>query len=71
MHLNTVDKELIFHKGKKSYLNNTNISIYLSFMLGAGELGRPRGMVWGGRREEVNFKIIKKIKNKKIKKNKK
>ena len=21
-------------------------------MLGAGELGRPRGMVWGGRREE-------------------
>ena len=22
-------------------------------MLGAGALGRPRGMVWGGRREEV------------------
>ena len=22
------------------------------WMLGAGELGRPRGMVWGGRREE-------------------
>jgi len=21
-------------------------------MLGAGALGRPRGMVWGGRREE-------------------
>jgi len=21
-------------------------------MLGAGTLGRPRGMVWGGRREE-------------------
>jgi len=24
----------------------------LSWMLGAGALGRPRGMVWGGRREE-------------------
>ena len=23
-------------------------------MLGAGALGRPRGMVWGGRREEVS-----------------
>ena len=22
------------------------------WMLGAGALGRPRGMVWGGRREE-------------------
>ena len=22
------------------------------WMLGSGELGRPRGMVWGGRREE-------------------
>ena len=32
-------------------------------MLGAGALGRPRGMVWGGRREEglgwgTNFEII-------------
>ena len=27
--------------------------IILSFwMLGAGALGRPRGMVWGGRRED-------------------
>ena len=24
----------------------------LNWMLGAGALGRPRGMVWGGRREE-------------------
>ena len=24
------------------------------WMLGAGALGRPRGMVWGGRREEVS-----------------
>ena len=24
------------------------------WMLGAGVLGRPRGMVWGGRREEVS-----------------
>ena len=23
-----------------------------NWMLGAGALGRPRGMVWGGRREE-------------------
>ena len=25
---------------------------YLYWILGAGALGRPRGMVWGGRREE-------------------
>ena len=24
------------------------------WMLGAGALGRPRGMVWGGRREEAS-----------------
>ena len=24
------------------------------WMFGAGALGRPRGMVWGGRREEVS-----------------
>jgi len=27
-------------------------SVILYWMLGAGTLGRPRGMVWGGRREE-------------------
>ena len=29
-------------------------SLFISFaqMLGASALGRPRGMVWGGRREE-------------------
>ena len=24
------------------------------WMLGAGALGRPRGMEWGGRREKIN-----------------
>ena len=44
------------------------------WMLGAGALGRPRGMVWGGRREEgsgwgthvylwwIHLKLIKKKK---------
>ena len=27
-------------------------SMHDNWMLGAGALGRPRGMVWGGRREE-------------------
>ena len=37
------------------------------WMLGAGALGRPRGMEWGGRREEGSGwkKKKKKIKNKK------
>jgi len=35
-------------------------------MLGTGALGRPRGMVWGGRREEGSG-WIKKNKNKKNK----
>ena len=26
--------------------------LWFSLLLGAGALGRPRGMVWGGRREE-------------------
>ena len=45
-------------------------------MLGAGALGRPRGIVWGGRREEGSGwgkkktkKKRKKKKEKKIKKN--
>jgi len=29
-----------------------NIIYETSYQLGAGALGRPRGMVWGGRREE-------------------
>ena len=42
-------------------------------MLGAGALGRPRGMVWGGRREEgsgwgTKEKELKKKKKKKKKK---
>ena len=38
------------------------------WMLGVGALGRPRGMVWGGRREEGSGNnIIKKRKEKKIK----
>ena len=37
-------------------------------MLGVGALGRPRGMVWGGRREEGSGNnIIKKKKRKKKK----
>ena len=35
------------------------------WMLGAGALGRPRGMVWGGRREEGLLKKKKKRKKKK------
>ena len=26
--------------------------VFATWMLGAGALGRPRGMEWGGRREE-------------------
>ena len=45
-------------------------------MLGAGALGRPRGMVWGGRREEGSGWVLKFVRNmlnlkKKKKKNKK
>ena len=28
------------------------VNVARCWMLGAGALGRPRGMVWGGRREE-------------------
>ena len=41
------------------------------WMLGAGALGRPRGMVWGGRREEGSgwgarvYLKLKKLKKKK------
>ena len=53
------------------------------WMLGAGALGRPRGMVWGGRREEgsgwgthvylwwIHLKLIKKKKIRKKKEKKK
>ena len=34
-------------------------------MLGSGALGRPRGMVWGGRREEGSGEIFYKKKKKK------
>ena len=31
--------------------------------LGAGALGRPRGMVWGGRREEGSGWVLKFVRN--------
>ena len=30
----------------------TYVLVFATWMLGAGALGRPRGMEWGGRREE-------------------
>ena len=33
------------------------------WMLGAGALGRPRGMVWGGRREEGSGWVLKFVRN--------
>ena len=39
------------------------IGVFLSGLLGAGALGRPRGMEWGGRREEGSGWGKKKKKN--------
>ena len=33
-------------------INNSQVIFLIYWMLGAGALGRPRGMEWGGRREE-------------------
>ena len=35
-----------------SYMKRVASPRSMHWMLGAGALGRPRGMVWGGRREE-------------------
>ena len=42
----------MYIKALKIQINSTACSHYLLWMLGAGALGRPRGMEWGGRREE-------------------
>ena len=39
--------------GSLNVLNESPVQVRcMNWMLGAGALGRPRGMVWGGRREE-------------------
>ena len=41
-----------FQEGLPTLKNLTVFKNLPSWMLGAGALGRPRGMEWGGRREE-------------------
>ena len=40
------------YKNKHSYINSLKYA--RCWMLGAGALGQPRGMVWGGRREKCS-----------------
>ena len=44
--------QLLAIRNRSTGTINKQTDIYNFWMLGAGALGRPRGMEWGGRRDE-------------------